>query len=91
MGNSRSYENTDYTKLTEDGIQLLLEDTSFNFEQIKKWHEGFLVRKRNIFYNKYITRYYKGAISDSSRDFYVSFNSSFFPKKMHFILLKIFL
>ena len=49
MGNAQSDDKKDYTKLTDDEVQLLLENTSFNREQIRKWHDGFLVRISQIF------------------------------------------
>jgi hypothetical protein len=33
------------TQLTEDEIQLLLRNTHFNRQQIKEWHQGFLVSR----------------------------------------------
>lgn len=42
MGNNGGKKKNP-AELTEDEIQLLLANTSFTREEIKKWHEGFIV------------------------------------------------
>jgi len=43
MGNKGAKaKKKDPTKLTEEEVQLLLANTSFTREEIKKWHEGFI-------------------------------------------------
>lgn len=48
MGSDTSKSKKRATQLTEDEIQLLLRNTHFNRQQIKEWHQGFLVSERNI-------------------------------------------
>jgi len=43
MGSDTSKSKKRATQLTEDEIQLLLKNTHFNRQQIKEWHQGFLV------------------------------------------------
>lgn len=43
MGSDTSKSKKRATQLTEDEIQLLLRNTHFNRQQIKEWHQGFLV------------------------------------------------
>ena len=46
MGSDTSKSKKRATQLTEDEIQLLLKNTHFNRQQIKEWHQGFLVSRR---------------------------------------------
>ncbi len=46
MGSDTSKSKKRATQLTEDEIQLLLKNTHFNRQQIKEWHQGFLVSSR---------------------------------------------
>ena len=43
MGSDTSKSKKRATQLTEEEIQLLLKNTHFNRQQIKEWHQGFLV------------------------------------------------
>ena len=46
MGSDTSKSKKRATQLTEEEIQLLLKNTHFNRQQIKEWHQGFLVSRR---------------------------------------------
>ena len=44
MGNkSGKSKKSDKTVLTEEEIQFLLRNTNYTRDQIRKWHQGFLV------------------------------------------------
>ena len=45
MGSDASKSKKRTTQLTEEEIQLLLKNTHFNRQQIKEWHQGFLVSR----------------------------------------------
>ncbi|CAF0790550.1 unnamed protein product [Brachionus calyciflorus] len=42
MGNLCQHNSKDFTKLSEQEIQILLENTPFDRDQIDEWHKGFL-------------------------------------------------
>jgi Ca2+-binding EF-hand superfamily protein len=51
MGSDTSKSKKRATQLTEEEIQLLLKNTHFNRQQIKEWHQGFLVSNQFYKYN----------------------------------------
>jgi hypothetical protein len=56
MGSDTSKSKKRATQLTEDEIQLLLKNTHFNRQQIKEWHQGFLVSNQLTYSSKILVQ-----------------------------------